>query len=54
MGCFGLSDFQVGKRYRGDGEVGIGEGELGSVLGRWFGSRNHGGERFEFGGKVVM
>ncbi|GJY78517.1 hypothetical protein Tco_0484318, partial [Tanacetum coccineum] len=28
--------------YRGNGEVGIGEGELGMVLGRWFVARNRG------------
>ncbi|GKF97705.1 hypothetical protein Tco_0293526, partial [Tanacetum coccineum] len=35
----------------GDGEVGIGEGELGSVLGRWFGSENVGKGGMGFGGK---
>ncbi|GJT85929.1 reverse transcriptase domain-containing protein, partial [Tanacetum coccineum] len=36
-----------------DGEVGIGEGELGSVLGRWFGSENVGKGGLGFGGRCV-
>ncbi|GJV05706.1 hypothetical protein Tco_1343362 [Tanacetum coccineum] len=32
----------VVERYRGNGEVGMSEGELVVVLGRWFGKKNHG------------
>ncbi|GKE08201.1 hypothetical protein Tco_1411752 [Tanacetum coccineum] len=51
-GGAGFCEMSIGKGYRGDGEVGIGEGELGSVLGRWFGLVNHGKGWFEVGGKV--
>ncbi|GJU25153.1 zf-CCHC domain-containing protein [Tanacetum coccineum] len=40
--------------YRGDGLWGKGMGELGRVLGRWFGLVNHGKGWFDFGGKLVM
>ncbi|GKA54137.1 hypothetical protein Tco_0753086 [Tanacetum coccineum] len=51
-GGAGFCEMSIGKGYRGDGEVGIGEGELGMVLGRWFGLVNHGKGWFEVGGKV--
>ncbi|GKF49709.1 hypothetical protein Tco_0142960 [Tanacetum coccineum] len=54
-GGAGFCEMSIGKGYRGNGEVGIGEGELGMVLGRWFGlvgKKNHGRGLFEVGGKV--
>ncbi|GKE30651.1 putative ribonuclease H-like domain-containing protein, partial [Tanacetum coccineum] len=42
--------FDRERGYKGNGEVGSGRGELGMVLGRWYGKKNHGGERFDFGG----
>ncbi|GKB25356.1 DUF4219 domain-containing protein, partial [Tanacetum coccineum] len=47
-GGLGLSDCARGEGYRGNGEVGMGRGELVVVLGRWFGTRNHGEGWFGF------
>ncbi|GJZ98338.1 hypothetical protein Tco_0670791 [Tanacetum coccineum] len=52
-GCFGLCDFQVGMGYRGNGLWEMVRGELGDVLGGWFGARNRGRGWFEVGGKGV-
>ncbi|GKB41886.1 hypothetical protein Tco_0886828, partial [Tanacetum coccineum] len=49
-GGLGLSDCARGEGYRGNGEVGMGRGELVVVLGRWYGLETGGKGWYGFGG----